>query len=97
MEAIRLVLAYRFEHGIEIVGQRRADLAQGDYHGMSPGLAFSDGRRVVQAPRRAGFVVDRIARGHDLLVRPNNRGQPVTVPVDDGKVLRLVTLGSIIR
>jgi predicted RNA binding protein YcfA (HicA-like mRNA interferase family) len=63
---------------------------------MNPGLPAVDGRRVIRALQRAGFVIDRIAGSHHLLVRPDDPTRRVTVPVHGGKDLKAGTLRSII-
>ena len=58
-------------------------------------LPVASGKDVVRALRKAGFVVDRIAGGHHVMVFP---GAPTrTVPVHAARDLKPGTLRSIIR
>jgi predicted RNA binding protein YcfA (HicA-like mRNA interferase family) len=50
------------------------------------------GAMVVRALKRAGFVVDRIAGSHHVLVYPNDPTRTVTVPVHSGRDLKPGTL-----
>jgi predicted RNA binding protein YcfA (HicA-like mRNA interferase family) len=60
-------------------------------------LPVTDGRRVVRALERAGFVVDRIVGSHHVLTIPGDATRTVVVPVHGGRDLKLGTLRSIIR
>jgi len=60
-------------------------------------LPTLDGRRVVRALARAGFVVDRIVGSHHVMVFPGDPSRTVTVPVHAGRDLKAGTLRSIIR
>jgi predicted RNA binding protein YcfA (HicA-like mRNA interferase family) len=60
-------------------------------------LPVVSGRRVVQAFRRAGFVVDRIVGSHHVLVFPGDPTRTVVVPVHAGRDLKPGTLRSILR
>ena len=64
---------------------------------MNSGLPTVSGRRVIRALQRAGFVVDRIAGSHHLLVHHGNPSRLVTVPVHGTHDLKPGTLRSIIR
>jgi predicted RNA binding protein YcfA (HicA-like mRNA interferase family) len=64
---------------------------------MNPGLPAVDGRRAIGALPRAGFVIDRIAGSHHLLVQQSDPTRRVTVPVHGGKDLKAGTLRSIVR
>ncbi|HWC93366.1 MAG TPA: type II toxin-antitoxin system HicA family toxin, partial [Pseudolabrys sp.] len=55
------------------------------------------GREVVRALTKAGFVVDRIAGSHHVMVFPGDPTRTVTVPVHAGRDLKPGTLRSIIR
>jgi predicted RNA binding protein YcfA (HicA-like mRNA interferase family) len=46
---------------------------------------------------KAGFVLDRIAGGHHVLVHPANPSRTVTVPIHAGRDLKPGTLRAIIR
>jgi predicted RNA binding protein YcfA (HicA-like mRNA interferase family) len=61
------------------------------------GLPVISGREVVRALTKAGFVVDRIAGSHHLMVFPGDPTRTVTVPVHAGRDLKPGTLRSIIR
>ena len=54
-------------------------------------------RQVLAALRRAGFVVDRIAGSHHVLVHPSDARRTVTVPFHGARSLKLGTLRNIIR
>ena len=47
-------------------------------------MPVASGENVVRALKRAGFVVDRIAGSHHILVYPNDPTRIVTVPVHSG-------------
>jgi predicted RNA binding protein YcfA (HicA-like mRNA interferase family) len=59
------------------------------------GLPVVNGRQVIRALMRAGFVVDRIAGSHHVLTYPQDPRR--TVPVHAGRDLKRGTLRSIIR
>jgi predicted RNA binding protein YcfA (HicA-like mRNA interferase family) len=61
------------------------------------GLPVVNGRQVIRALMRAGFVVDRIAGSHHVLMHPRDPGRTVTVPLHAGRDLKRGTLRSIIR
>jgi predicted RNA binding protein YcfA (HicA-like mRNA interferase family) len=61
------------------------------------GLPVIGGREVVRALTKAGFVVDRIAGSHHVMVFPGDPTRTVTVPVHAGRDLKPGTLRSIIR
>jgi predicted RNA binding protein YcfA (HicA-like mRNA interferase family) len=61
------------------------------------GLPVVNGRQVIRALVRAGFVVDRIAGSHHVLTYPQEPRRTVTVPVHAGRDLKRGTLRSIIR
>jgi predicted RNA binding protein YcfA (HicA-like mRNA interferase family) len=60
-------------------------------------LPVANGRQVLRALLKAGFVVERIVGSHHVLVHPNNARRTVTVPVHAGRDLKRGTLRSIIR
>jgi len=61
------------------------------------GLPAVNGKRVIQALRQAGFVVDRIVGSHHVLAYPGNPARTVSVPVHAGRDLKPGTLRGIIR
>jgi predicted RNA binding protein YcfA (HicA-like mRNA interferase family) len=61
------------------------------------GLPTANGKRVIQALKRAGFVVDRIVGSHHVLAFPGNPARTVSVPVHAGRDLKPGTLRGIIR
>jgi predicted RNA binding protein YcfA (HicA-like mRNA interferase family) len=61
------------------------------------GLPVVNGRQVIRALMRAGFVVDRIAGSHHVLMHPRDPRRTVTVPLHAGHDLKRGTLRSIIR
>jgi predicted RNA binding protein YcfA (HicA-like mRNA interferase family) len=64
---------------------------------MGGGLPVVSGKRVIQALHRAGFVTDRIAGSHHVLVYPGDVMRAVTVPVHGNRDLKPGTLRSIVR
>jgi predicted RNA binding protein YcfA (HicA-like mRNA interferase family) len=60
-------------------------------------LPVVNGRRVIQALKRAGFVVDRIVGSHHVLAFPGDPARTVSVPVHAGQDLKPGTLRAIIR
>jgi predicted RNA binding protein YcfA (HicA-like mRNA interferase family) len=60
-------------------------------------LPVVNGKRVVQALTRGGFLVDRIVGSHHVLVYPDDPTRTVTVPVHAGRDLKPGTVRSIIR
>jgi predicted RNA binding protein YcfA (HicA-like mRNA interferase family) len=60
-------------------------------------LPVVNGKRVIQALIRAGFVVNRIVGSHHVLVYPGDPTRTVTIPVHAGRDLKPGTLRSIIR
>jgi predicted RNA binding protein YcfA (HicA-like mRNA interferase family) len=64
---------------------------------MSDGLPTINGRQVIRALMRAGFVVDRIVGSHHVLKHPHDARRTVTVPVHAGHDLKRGTLRSIVR
>jgi predicted RNA binding protein YcfA (HicA-like mRNA interferase family) len=52
---------------------------------------------VIQALKRAGFVVDRIVGSHHVLAFPGNPTRTVSVPVHAGRDPKPGTLRAIIR
>jgi predicted RNA binding protein YcfA (HicA-like mRNA interferase family) len=64
---------------------------------MAGKVPVLDGRRVVRALTRAGFVTDRIVGSHYVMVFPGDPTRTVTVPVHAGRDLKPGTLRSIIR
>jgi predicted RNA binding protein YcfA (HicA-like mRNA interferase family) len=60
-------------------------------------LPVVNGRQVVRALAKAGFVVDRVAGSHHILVYPTDPRRTVTVPVHGARDLRRGTLRAILR
>lgn len=60
-------------------------------------LPVVNGKRVIQALTKTGFVVNRIVGSHHVLVYPGDPTRTVTVPVHAGRDLKPGTLRSIIR
>jgi predicted RNA binding protein YcfA (HicA-like mRNA interferase family) len=60
-------------------------------------LPVLDGRRVVRALTRAGFVADRIVGSHHVMVFPGDATRTVTVPVHSSRDLKPGTFRSIIK
>jgi predicted RNA binding protein YcfA (HicA-like mRNA interferase family) len=60
-------------------------------------LPALDGRRVVRALTRSGFVTDRIVGSHHVMVFPGDGTRTVTVPVHSSRDLKPGTLRSIIK
>jgi predicted RNA binding protein YcfA (HicA-like mRNA interferase family) len=60
-------------------------------------LPVVNGKRVIQALMRVGFVVNRTVGSHHVLVFPGDPTRTVTVPVHAGRDLKPGTLRSIIR
>jgi predicted RNA binding protein YcfA (HicA-like mRNA interferase family) len=64
---------------------------------MAGKLPVVDGRRVLRALTRAGFITDRIVGSHHVMTLPEAPTRTVTVPVHSGRDLKPGTLRSIIR
>jgi predicted RNA binding protein YcfA (HicA-like mRNA interferase family) len=64
---------------------------------MGGKLPAISGKRAIQALQRAGFVVERIAGSHHVLVYPGDASRTVTVPLHGNRDLKPGTLRSIIR
>jgi predicted RNA binding protein YcfA (HicA-like mRNA interferase family) len=60
-------------------------------------LPVANGRDVVRALTRAGFVVDRIVGSHHVLAYPSDPTRTVVVPVHAGRDLKPGTMRAIIR
>jgi predicted RNA binding protein YcfA (HicA-like mRNA interferase family) len=60
-------------------------------------LPVVNGRQVLRAMIKAGFVVDRVVGSHHVLKHATDIRWTVTVPVHAGKDLKRGTLRSIIR
>jgi predicted RNA binding protein YcfA (HicA-like mRNA interferase family) len=60
-------------------------------------LPVVNGKRVIQALIRSGFVVNRIVGSHHVLAYPGDPTRTVTIPVHAGRDLKPGTLRSIIR
>jgi predicted RNA binding protein YcfA (HicA-like mRNA interferase family) len=60
-------------------------------------LPAVNGKRLIQALTRAGFVVDRIVGSHHVLAVPGDPTRTVSVPVHSGRDLKPGTLPGIIR
>jgi len=61
------------------------------------GLPAVNGRQVLRALLKAGFVLDRIVGSHHVLKYPGDSRRTVTVPVHAGKDLKRGTVRSIVR
>ena len=64
---------------------------------MSGGLPVANGRQVLAALRRAGFVVDRVVGSHHVMRHASDPLRAVTVPVHAGRDLKSGTLRGIVR
>jgi predicted RNA binding protein YcfA (HicA-like mRNA interferase family) len=64
---------------------------------MAGKLPVVDGRRVLRALARAGFVTDRVVGSHHVMVLPGDPTRTVIVPVHSGRDLKPGTIRSIIR
>ena len=53
---------------------------------MAGRLPAVDGKRVVRTLVRAGFVTDRIAGSHHVMVFPGDPARTVTVPVHSSRI-----------
>jgi predicted RNA binding protein YcfA (HicA-like mRNA interferase family) len=60
-------------------------------------LPVVDGRRIIKALQRGGFVLDRVVGSHHVLVHPLNPTLTVTVPVHAGRDLKPGTIRAIVR
>jgi predicted RNA binding protein YcfA (HicA-like mRNA interferase family) len=60
-------------------------------------LPVVNGKRVIQALLRAGFVVNRIVGSHHLLVYPGDPTRTVTIPVHAGRDLDAQFKGRLSR
>jgi predicted RNA binding protein YcfA (HicA-like mRNA interferase family) len=60
-------------------------------------LPVANGRYVVRALTRAGFVVDRIVGSHHVLAYPSDPSRTVVVPVHARRDLKPGTMRGIIR
>jgi predicted RNA binding protein YcfA (HicA-like mRNA interferase family) len=60
-------------------------------------LPVANGRDIVRALTRAGFVVDRIVGSHHVLAYPGDPTRTVVVPVHAGRDLKPGTMRAIIR
>ena len=60
-------------------------------------LPVANGRDVVRALTRAGFVVDRIVGSHHVLAYPGDPSRTVVIPVHAGRDLKPGTMRAIIR
>ena len=60
-------------------------------------LPVANGRDVVRALTRAGFVVDRIVGSHYVLTHPGDPSRTVVIPVHAGRDLKPGTMRAIIR
>jgi len=60
-------------------------------------LPAANGKRVIQALKRVGFVVDRIVGSHHVLAFPGDPARTVSIPVHAGRDLKPGTLRAIIR
>jgi predicted RNA binding protein YcfA (HicA-like mRNA interferase family) len=59
-------------------------------------LPVVNGKRVIQALIRSGFVVNRNVGSHHVLAYPGDPTRTVTIPVHAGRDLKPGTLRSII-
>jgi predicted RNA binding protein YcfA (HicA-like mRNA interferase family) len=64
---------------------------------MSPSLPAVNGRQVLAALRRAGFVLDRVTGSHHVLSHAGDARRAVTVPFHGARSLKPGTLRNIIR
>jgi predicted RNA binding protein YcfA (HicA-like mRNA interferase family) len=64
---------------------------------MSGGLPVANGRQVLAALRRSGFVIDRIVGSHHVMRHAKDVSRAVTIPVHGGRDLKPGTLRNIIR
>jgi predicted RNA binding protein YcfA (HicA-like mRNA interferase family) len=60
-------------------------------------LPTVNGRHVIRALTKSGFIIDRIVGSHHVLVYPGEPTRTVTVPVHAGRDLKPGTLRAIIR
>jgi len=60
-------------------------------------LPVVNGRQVIRALTLAGFVLNRIAGSHHILVHRSDPRRAVTVPVHAGRDLKRGTIRSILR
>jgi len=60
-------------------------------------LPVVNGRYVIRALTRQGFIIDRIVGSHHVLIYPGEPTRTVTVPVHAGRDLKPGTLRAIIR
>ena len=60
-------------------------------------LPAVNGKRVVRALTRAGFVLDRIVGSHHVMTYPGNVARTVSVPCHSARDLKPGTLRGIIR
>jgi predicted RNA binding protein YcfA (HicA-like mRNA interferase family) len=60
-------------------------------------LPVTNGRAVVRALTRAGFVVDRIVGSHHVLAYPGDPSRTVVIPVHARRDLKPGTMRAIIR
>jgi len=58
-------------------------------------LPVVNGRQVIRALARAGFIVERIVGSHHILAHPHDLRRTVTIPVHAGRDLKRGTLRSI--
>ena len=63
---------------------------------MSPKLPRVDGRKLVRALKKAGFV-ERRQRGSHLHLYRKSDSKRVTVPIHKGKLIPIGTLRAILR
>ena len=89
-EAIRAVLDYRRDHGIVIPSDAARKFAESQsWPKMAGGkLPAVDGRHVIRALTRAGFIIDRVVGSHHVMVFPRDPRRTVTVPVHSGRDLK---------
>ncbi len=64
---------------------------------MNGRLPVANGRQVLAALRRAGFVIDRIVGSHHVMRHHDDASRAVTVPVHGPRDLKPGTLRNIIR
>ena len=64
---------------------------------MSDRLPAVNARQVLQALRKAGFIVDRVSGSHHLLIHPDDPARRVTVPFHGARTLKPGTLRNIVR
>ena len=60
-------------------------------------LPTVNGKRVVAALQRAGFIVDRVVGSHHVMVFPGDPTRTVVIPVHAARDLKPGTMRAVIR